>query len=244
MIVNADNDNRLDVLWYGTGSIANVLELASHNYVPEPLTINGDYDELWGSFDGNDQNLTDILWWANTPSGPPDPFWEANGHGFVNAGNVAPHVDPTRYFPITGHFQPGLPYPHAASDGTDILWANDTNYNDPPIMWWSYDVDGTSNPPPVQPHPHPVCCAGGQVVPGPRVHRVRVFRQRTEHPSGSPAGGPARPGAGLLVEPGETQAHVVAWRSAMICRPTGRPVRTTPAGTLIAGEPQKLASIA
>ncbi len=98
MVMKVDSDNKSDILWYGPGSIPDALvesSLGYSHFIPE--TINGDYQPLWGNFDGDSHHYTDIVWWARTASTDADAAWQGTGSGFTNGSLVVPPPWTTHY---------------------------------------------------------------------------------------------------------------------------------------------------
>jgi hypothetical protein len=145
LLMYVDDDSAADVLWYGPGSTPDALDLSSQNYARPPLHIEGNYEVMWANFDGDNEFRSDILWWVAASSANTDPMWISNGNGFTTVNTGLPHVDFNRYFTLLGNFQAGPLYRSGEPDSTDIVYAPDF-LGDQTIVWWSHDIDGTSNP--------------------------------------------------------------------------------------------------
>ncbi len=132
MVMNVDNDARSDILWYGPGAIRDALVLGNLGYNHLiARSISGNYQPLWGNFDGDNHHRSDILWWATAPNAP-DAYWAGSSGGLVSTVYHNPHVDWTSHYVAFGHFD---------SDGAlDVLFYDSSGHDT--SFYYGNDVDG------------------------------------------------------------------------------------------------------
>jgi hypothetical protein len=104
MVMNVDGDSKSDILWYGPGAIRDGLVLGATGYSHVySESISGNYQPLWGNFDGDVGKRTDVLWWSIAPGGQ-DAYWKSTGSGLTNATFAGPHVDWSSHYATFGDF--------------------------------------------------------------------------------------------------------------------------------------------
>lgn len=142
MVMNLDGDTLSDIVWYGSGTVADGITLGSDTSTIIPKSVSGVYEPLWGNFDGDNEanddgsfGRDDVLWWNQAPNGA-DAFWRSTGTSpfFSSSASGNTHVDWVTHYPGLGNFDAG-----------ETL---DVQFNDPFVpasnpFWYGIDVDGT-----------------------------------------------------------------------------------------------------
>ena len=107
MVMNLDGQGASDIFWYGAGSIPDEVMMGTTPVTIAARRINGDYDPLWGNFDGDNTSpkpFDDILWWAR-PAGGHDAFWQGNGTASpTSVAYTNSHQDWSTHYPSLGYF--------------------------------------------------------------------------------------------------------------------------------------------
>jgi hypothetical protein len=104
MVMNVDNDTKSDIVWYGPGGTHDALAESSIGLGHlQPLSVQGNYQPLWGNFDGDAGHHSDILWWAIAPGGA-DAYWKGTSGGLSSQPFTSPHVDWSSHLVAFGDF--------------------------------------------------------------------------------------------------------------------------------------------
>jgi hypothetical protein len=83
-------------------------------------SVRGDYQPLWGNFDGDGHHYSDVVWWNRAPGGE-DAYWVGNGSGFTSVPFTAPHVDWSSHNAAFGDFD--------GNGALDILFYDATGHD-------------------------------------------------------------------------------------------------------------------
>ena len=107
MVMNLDGQGASDIFWYGAGTIPDEVMLGTTPVTTAPRHINGNYDPIWGNFNGDTTSpkpFDDILWWA-TSAGGHDAFWQGNGTASPTpVPYTNHHQDWSTHYPSLGYF--------------------------------------------------------------------------------------------------------------------------------------------
>ncbi len=126
-----NGDGYADVLWYGSGKIADALWQGSlSGFTVSALRINGVYTPIVGDFNGDSRS--DVVWYA--PGKAKDAMWLGALNGFVSVS--APRINGV-YTPIVGDFN--------GDSRSDLLWYGPGTASD--ALWYGASSGFVSGPP-------------------------------------------------------------------------------------------------